>query len=221
MSSPQQTLSHVRSTLRTILLIGIAAVTPQITSAQTFFSTGQGTSPGNQDLNWLVSTRINGGSASAFQQAYMWAGPGWISNTPSGSNGGIGNMVRFNFRQLFDLTGYDASTASLSFQWGCDDVPSGWPVIMPYFTVNGGAAQGMGTCGSYNYGQTVTVSGFTEGVNTLDFFVEGNGQTDGLELRTIEVAAVTATPEPATLALLGTGLLGIIGFSRRARTRGK
>jgi len=203
-----------------MLLIGVVATTPNVASAQVFHSTASGISLGQQDANWLVSMGLTGFSNS-FANAYMWASPGWISNTPSGNNPpGFSGLRYFDFRQTFDLTGFDAATAILSFQWGCDDVPAGWPVMTPYFTLNGGAAQGLGTCGNYTYGNTVNLTGFQSGVNTLDFFVQGNGQTDGLELQTQSISAtpITTTPEPATLALFGTGLIAVLGVGR-ARKR--
>ena len=143
-----------------------------------------------------------------------------IANTTNGNNGGIGNYMYFVFRQTFDLTGYDPSTADLQFKWGSDDVPGavGWT---PGFVFNGSALMGAGTSGAYALGNVVDLaSGFINGINTLDFYVEGNGQTDGLELSTVSFSASSTTPsvpEPATLALVGLGLAGL-GAMRRKKS---
>ena len=162
-----------------------------------------------------------------FGPAYYWGVEGgvpMIANNSSGSNGGIGSYVYFVFQQSFDLTGYNPSTADLQFQWGCDDVPGavGWT---PEFSLNGGALQGAGTCGAYSLGSTVDLnSGFVSGINTIDFLVEGNGQTDGFELSTISFTArqsgppPTGVPEPLTLSLFGAGFAGAAALRRRRKS---
>jgi hypothetical protein len=60
----------------------------------------------------------------------------------------------------------------------------------------------------------VTVSGgFVSGLNTIDFYVQGNGLWDGFALETVSFTA--NIPVPAPLLLLGTGLLGLLGIARR------
>ena len=44
-------------------------------------------------------------------------------------------------------------------------------------------------------------SGFVAGQNVIDFYVEGNGRTDGMALNPISFTA--GVPEPASLTLLG------------------
>jgi hypothetical protein len=57
------------------------------------------------------------------------------------------------------------------------------------------------------------VSGFQAGTNTMYFWVQGNGRTDGMRL---ENAQFSAVPVPGTLALAGLGLLAAGLVRRRA-----
>lgn len=151
-----------------------------------------------------------------FGDAYGWRTE-WLvtmlANNPTGSNT---RYTYFVFRQSFDLTGYDPATADLRFSWASDDVPLevGW---MPALSLNGGPVQLAGTSGAYQLGGIVQLnSGFVSGINTIDFYVQGNGTTDGFALLTQSFTA-TPVPEPATLLLMACGAGGLLHRVRRRK----
>jgi hypothetical protein len=145
--------------------------------------------------------------------------PGWIANVATGSNGtDIGQWTFFVFQTTVDLTSQAELDAGLKFEWAADDsgqqfaTRGAWT---PKFSVNGGALiPGNWSDGlSYTLGSPTDLTaanGLQLGENTLLFYVEGNGITDGMSL-------VAVVPEPGSLGLFaaGLGLLGVM--ARRAR----
>ena len=150
----------------------------------------------------------------------------YIANHSDGNNGG--RFTQFVFRQTFDLTGFDPTTAVLNFKWAADDIGNSTGAAsrghwQPQFTLNGGSFQDAGNVW-YDYtDNTVHLSdGFLPGLNTLDFYVQGNGTTDGMELKTVSFTADPGTagvPDAASSAMLT--LIGLIAVAtiRRALRR--
>jgi hypothetical protein len=189
---------------------------------------------GNPLGHWSVATNVdrNGDGTFPFQTTsftqavnvtYDNARLDWIADTPSGSHGGVGNWTFFVFRQTFDLTGYDAATARLTIRWAADDsgeIGADRGSWIPAYSLNGGSfvnypgSTPEHRIPTYSYCDWFTVSsGFVAGLNTIDFYVEGNGQTDGFGL---QVQSFTAdVPAPAGIALLLPGCM--LGSRRRRR----
>lgn len=181
-----------------------------------FYSTGSHVS-GALDLDWLVSTGYGSFNTSSFVQANTWVhgSESWISDTDYSQPVTKPQYQYFTFRQYFDLTGLDASSAHLQFYWGADDVP-GAVGYTPQFSINGGTFQGSGTATGYNIGTNLVdlTSGFVPGMNYIDFRVEGNYATNGMGLKVVSFTA--AVPEPGTYAMMLAGL-GLVGFVARRR----
>ena len=120
-----------------------------------------------------------------------WIGP---NNDPSVS----GPDILYTYRTTFDLSGFDPAMASLTGQWSADNWGSD---ILLNGLSTGNTAVGFNLWSSFTI-----LSGFTAGVNTLDFIVNNGGGPTGLR---VEVTG-TAVPEPATLSLLALGGLALI-----------
>lgn len=150
----------------------------------------------------------------------------WIANNSSGTNGGF-QITLFTFRQTFDLSGFDPGTAELQFNWAADDSGEGYAsrgTWKPAFSLNGGpVVQGVWPGNlSYNPELHTISSGFVSGLNIIEFYVEGNGVTDGLLIKNVLSAAApitAAVPEPTSAALFGIGLFAV-GAANVRRKKG-
>ena len=107
----------------------------------------------------------------------------------------------YTYSVQFDLTGYDAATASLSGQWAADQYGS--------ILLNGagtGNSLGDGNWNGHLNAFTIS-SGFHSGVNVLSFAVVEPDDGDGLRVEPMTLTAA-AVPEPSTWVLMAAGLFG-------------
>lgn len=185
-----------------------------VTSGGAGWAAGGGATTGNGiDPHWTIAggTAYNGGTNGTWPIGPWLAETTtsrWITPTANAADAVVSQV----YRLTFDLTGFNAATASFSGRAATDDIGN--------LYLNGAL---LGPVGSYtSWTNIAATSGFVAGVNTLDIevFNTGGGPSGArIEFLESSVDALTAAvPEPATWAMMVLGFT-LVGGSLRRRQR--
>jgi hypothetical protein len=219
---------HSHRRFRTLLLAAVVALaTPAVSHAvpiTTLFNTGVGATGvplanNASDAHYKYTSVPTGGptalrvetSANGYPAPYWFADntlSAWIGpQTNASLDGPQGN---YTYETTFDLTGFQASTASITGKWVVDN--TGVDIRL------NGVSAGK-TANSYaTFSAFTLANSFISGLNKLDFIVLNTEGPSGLRVEMTGTVSPNAVPvpEPISMAVLGSGLL-TLGLLRRKR----